>query len=232
MRTLAEQSVLTDNGRRIASGMSSPRLAELRQSFETIRLVQLDDFVDAEIVATVLARTVEKVRMYALRDETPHKVEPGRLYGGARFSIVDWGSGEGSDHDQATREAIREGFSLGGLDDLCAAISHDVKPLVERITGEHLTYDRPLLFIYGEGDFIDPHGDSTTKRRVMVQLPVCFNCRNALRVLKNGYLEPFYDEPGCLRILGPGVWHDVLPVLRLMPDRDPLRVMVSMKFDF
>jgi hypothetical protein len=51
-------------------------------------------------------------------------------------------------------------------------------------------------------------------------------------VLKNGYLEPFYDEPGCLRILGPGVWHDVLPVLRLLPDRDPLRVMVSMKFDF
>jgi hypothetical protein len=224
--------LLTAHGARVLSQLSGSQVEALRDTYGRLRFFQLEDVLEPRTVVDVVERTLPRARAFALRDETPHTVEPGRLYGGARFNLIDWGIDEGSVHSDEERRQIQSAFAEGGLEAAAAELAEAVRPFLAVVTGEDVSYDRPLLLLYGEGDFIDPHGDSTTKRRVMVQTPVCFGCRNALRVLEDGFLELHYDEPGCLRVLGPGIWHDVLPVLRLEHDRPPERVLISLRFSY
>jgi len=224
--------ILAEQGAALVSRLEGARVGELREIYRQLRFVQVDDMVRPDRLAEVARRAAELARPYTTRCERPHDVAPGSLAGGYRFDRIDWGAHAGSRHGEEDRAALRAVFDASGLSRFAGELAQAALPFLEAVVDRELSYDRVFLLVYREGDFIDPHGDSQVGQRLMVQMPACFGCRTALRILKDGYLEPFYDEPGCLRILGPGIWHDVLPILRLEPDRPPERVLVSLRFSY
>ncbi len=127
--------------------------------------------------------------------------------------------------------AIHRAFDRHGLHAWAEELVGAALPGIEAVTGHRLRYDRVFLLAYRERDFIAPHGDTQTSQRIMVQFPVAFACRTAFRVLEDGWLEPYYDDLGALRIMGPGIWHDVLPVLRL-DHREPERIVVTIRLPY
>jgi hypothetical protein len=229
---MASGAILTEQGMELVSDPAGARAGSLRETYQQLRFVQVDSMVRPDLFADVVARTLVLARPYATRREQPHRIASGALAGGFRFDRIDWGPHEGSRHSRRDREALQAAFDAGGLGPFATGLAHLLLPFLEAVTGRKLGYDRVFLLVYGEGDFIDPHGDAQTSPRLKVQIPVCFGCRSALRVLKDGFLEPFYDEPGCLRLVGAGIWHDVMPILRLEPERPPERVLVSMRFPY
>jgi hypothetical protein len=204
----------------------------LRQTYRQLKFVQVDDFVHAGVLTDVALRATSAAQAYATRVVKPHEIRTGYLNGGSRFDRIDWGPHEGRVHDETARSSIRAAFDTSGLSSFVDRLLGEIKPWIEFVVGRALLYDRTFLLVYGESDFIGPHGDTQTSRRIMVQMPVNLNCRGALRVLRDGWMEPYYDEPGCLRILGPGIWHDVLPVLALDRARPTQRVLVSARLPY
>lgn len=204
-----------------------------RDTYQQLKFVQIDDFIQEGVLTRMIERVLPEARKYGIRKEIPHKISPGLLHDGNRYERIDWSpppvEGELSEEQKQKLRAI---FQAGGLDPFAKQLAALIQPFLEFIVGRKLRYDKVFLFVYREGDFRDPHGASSTSPRVLAQMPVSFASRGAIRVLKNGFLEPFVDEPGCLRLLGAGMWHDVPPVLRLYRDQAPLRVVVSLRFPF
>jgi hypothetical protein len=215
-----------------ASAISQPWDEALQRTYRELKFVQVDDFVRAEVLTDAATRAASAAKAYATRVVKPHEIRTGYLNGGSRFDRIDWGPHEGRIHDEAARRSIRGAFDASGLSSFVDRLLVEIKPWIEFVVGRRLLYDRTFLLLYGESDFIGPHGDTQTSRRVMVQMPVNLNCRGALRVLRDGWMEPYYDEPGCLRLLGPGIWHDVLPVLALDRARAAQRVLVSARLPY
>jgi hypothetical protein len=220
--------ILTASAREILAGP----VDELCASFAALQVVQLDDFVRAEVLRRIVGRVLPMVRPYAVRIERPHRLTPGTMVDGRRFWRIDDGPFAENKHTEADREAIHKAFDLSGLTAFAAGLFAAAQPTFEALTGRSLRYDRVFLLDYGEGDFIAPHGDTQTSRRILVQMPVTFNCRTAFRALRDGWMEPFYDDPGSLRLMGPGIWHDALPVLRMPGQGPPERVIVTLRLPY
>jgi hypothetical protein len=222
-------SVLTERGNRLLSG-SPP--AGLRAEYARLRFVQLDDVTDAARLDAVMGDLLPRVLPYSMRTERPHQISTGLLRDGCRLERVDVTSSAGGTPSAAAEEAVRAAFSDTGLTAFVDELLAGALPFVAELVGRRLRYDRTFLQVYREGDFIAPHGDTQTSRRIMLHLPVTLGCRTALRVLRDGWMEPYYDEPGSLRVQGPGIWHEVLPVLRLDRATDPLRVVVTVRLPY
>lgn len=205
---------------------------DARRTYQELRFLQLDNFVQSGVLEQIVLELMPRVREYATRTVKPHEIETNYLGPGRRFDRIDFGPHAGRRHDSRQEEAIRRAFDETGLTTFIDGLLRAAKPFVEWVTARRLEFDRVFLLAYREADFIGPHGDTQTSERIMMQLPVALNCRTAMRVLKDGWMEPFYDDPGTLRIMGPGIWHDVLPVLRLTPDRDPERVLITARLPY
>jgi hypothetical protein len=222
-------NVLADPGRRLVSEPVDP---ELRETYTKLRFLQFENFVDGDALAGIIADLLPQVRPYAVRLVKPHEVSEGLLREGRRFDRIDAGPFKGELEAEADKQAVRDAFDRSGLTGFVAELLTSVQPFVEDVVGQKLEYDRTFLLSYGEGDFIAPHGDTQTSRRIMVQMPIAFGCRTAMRVMRDGWMEPYYDNPGSLRIHGPGIWHEVLPVLRLDDAVTPERVLVTARLPF
>ena len=196
------------------------------------KFVQLDDFVSSEQLTAIVERVLPLVRRYSVRVVRPHRISEGSLEGGRRFDRIDWGPFDDNQHTEADKSALRTAFSEAGLESFASQLLEEAMPFFEAVAERRLSYDRVFLLGYKEGDFIAPHGDTQTSRRVLVQMPVVFGTRTAFRMLTGGWMEPFYDEPGTLRLMGPGIWHDVLPVLRWRPDVTPERIVVTLRLPY
>ncbi len=231
LREMTEVSFLTKHGRQLISQEPDTNLFAMRDTYQQLKFVQIENFVQPDVLTNMVAHILPQAREYMARKEIPHQISEGLLSGGSRFGRIDW-SPPAVKLSSEVQEAIQSIFEKNGLIQFAVELSQLALPFFEFLVDRKLRYDRPFLLVYDEGDFIDPHGDSSTSQRVLVQMPVSFATRGAVRVLKNGFLEPFVDEPGCLRLLGAGIWHDVPPVLRLYPDHTPLRVLVAVRFAF
>jgi hypothetical protein len=227
MRT-AGAEVLTDTGRQtVATGAGLAR-----ETYDRLRFVQLEDFVDGQALTDIIGSLMPEVRRYAARIIRPHEVSAGLLYEGRRFSRIDPGVFEGADTRPDHRAATQAIFDGSGLTAFIGSLLAEALPFFEDVTSHRLRFDRVFLLSYGEGDFIAPHGDTQTSQRVMIQMPVTFHCRCAMRVMRDGWMEPYYDNAGALRLHGPGIWHEVLPVLRLRDDADPERVLITARLAY
>ena len=63
-----------------------------------------------------------------------------------------------------------------------------------------------------------------------MQFPITCGSVGGVRVLSDGFLRMHYDAAGSMNILGPGVWHDVPPLLRGESGVDPYRVNIGFRF--
>lgn len=252
---MTPKDLLSSHGAGLLEAGPSP---ELMDAYKKDLFLQVDDFIDESGLRGVLNRLLPEVRQHALRVSRPHKVSVGSLQGGRRLSRIDagcrsrWVNGAAVPAAACSRcepgpggEAIPEGhtpedvsiavkqaFGRSGLLDFCDSLAEQAIPWIEKLTGVTLDYDRCFLLTYGEGDFIAPHGDTATSRRILLQMPVPFGCDSAMRVMHDGWMELRYDRPGCIRIMGPGMWHEVLPVQRRPGGPDPERVLLTLRLPF
>lgn len=204
--------------------VAGPELARARADYDTYGCAQLDDVVDVVDLRTALHDLYAGLVSLGERRMAGHEVGPGTLTGGFRFTRIDPAT---SQPEAASR--ISEAFTRSGLAEWAAALAGMATPWLAELTGYRLTYDRPFLLAYREGDYIGPHGDQYDGHRVNVQLPLAYGCVCGMRVLRDGFLETHYDRDGCLRVLGPRMWHEVPALLRQHPDVAPLRLVLSLR---
>ena len=234
-RDTTRTDVLTATARDLAASVTADvdgRRQALKNTYEELRFVQIEDFVNGELLAGIVRELMPQVRPHAIRVVRPPEVSTGVLRNGRRFGRIDPAPFEGGDLGPERRAIVRAAFDASGLSEFVAEMLAGSLPMVEAITGRKLRYDRTFLLTYGEADFIAPHGDTQTSRRVMLQMAVSTGCRTAMQVMRDGWMEPYYDNPGALRIHGPGIWHEVLPVLRLDDDLLPERVLVTARLPY
>ncbi len=222
-------TALSETGRRL---VAAPATEDLRQEYERLRFLQLEGVTDGDRLDKIITEVYPRVVDHTVRVVKPHEISTGLLREGRRFGRIDTEDFAGGSSPAAAKAAVRTAFDESGLTGYVEELVAEVRPFVEDVVGRRLRYDRAFLLTYNEADFIAPHGDTQTSQRIMLQLSVTYGCRTALRVLRDGWMEPYYDNPGALRIHGPGIWHEVLPVLRLEPDVDPLRVLLTARLPY
>lgn len=227
--------VLTATGQSLARAETADAAThrqELADTYSRLRFVQIEDFVRGDLLAAIMGDLMPQVRRYTLRVVRPHEVSTGMLREGRRFGRIDPAAFEGGDLGPEGQAAVQAAFDASGMTSYVAGLLTQSLPLVQEITKRKLRYDRTFLLTYGEADFIAPHGDTQTSRRIMLQMPVSTGCRTAMRVMRDGWMEPYYDNLGAFRIHGPGIWHEVPPVLRLDDDTEPERVLVTVRLPY
>jgi len=224
--------VLTVTGRNLVSSDADDGRRVLAKTYEKLRFVQFEDFVNGERLAGIVRELMPEVRRHTIRIVRPPEVSTGTLRNGRRFGRIDPAPFEGGELSPQGRAAVQAAFDASGLSGFVTDLLAASLPIVEDITGRKLRYDRTFLLTYGEADFIAPHGDTQTSRRVMLQMPVSTGCRSAMQVMRDGWMEPYYDNLGALRIHGPGIWHEVLPVLRLDNGDEPERVLITARLPY
>lgn len=212
--------------------LAQPDRAELQKTYAELRFLQFGDFVAGDTLAALVRDLLPAVLPHAARIVRPHEIDVGLLRGGRRFWRIDPGAFEGGANSAEGAAAIAAAFERSGLAGFVREVVEATQPFVEEVVGHRLRYDRTFLLAYDEADFIAPHGDTQTSRRIMLQMPVPFACQTAMRVLRDGWMEPYYDHLGAFRVHGPGIWHEVLPVLRADPQRDPVRVLVTARLPY
>lgn len=228
-------SVLTASGHGLvaaAAGRSGDGGQVLADTYRKLRFVQIEDFVRGDVLAGIVQDLMTEVRPYTSRVVRPHEVSTGLLREGRRFGRIDPAPFEGGSLSPKGRASVQAAFDRSGLTAFVAQLLSECLTLVEAVVGRPLRYDRTFMLVYGEADFIAPHGDTQTSRRIMLQMPVTTGCRTAMRVMRDGWMEPCYDNLGALRIHGPGIWHEVLPVLRLDDNVNPERVLVTVRLPY
>lgn len=224
----SDKEVVTATGYEILAGSA----AKFSETYAATSFVQLDGVVPASSLRTVVERAVRATQQYACQVVHPPEIGRGSFRDGKRFSRVDYGDHEHIPLSVAEKAAVREAFVASGLSQFIERLVEQWLPFVEDVAQHRLRFDRCFLLCYREGDLIAPHGDSQTSRRVMLQMPVTDGCRTVFRVLQDGWLRPFYDDPGTLRILGPGVWHDVPPVVASSPGASARRIVVTARLPY
>lgn len=108
-------------------------------------------------------------------------------------------------------------------------LAEAVTPTVRKIVGQY-SYESGNMFLYCEGDYAGLHNDNDNGNRVNVQFPLSLNSVGGIRILINEQLKMFYDQPGCLNLLGPRVWHEVPPLLRLPASPAPERTNLTLRY--
>ncbi len=211
-------------------------IAAFRQEYRRIGILQIENFADRAKLSTlgeVLRR--ELLPFYStqngVRPPRLLTVEGGtsRMYVGYKVSCLD----PTVPHLFATPEeqlALTAKFAELGLVDLGEHLARVIEPLLKAILEKPVAYQHFFCLVYQEGDYIGPHDDAAMGDRVNVQFPITFAAATGFRALKDEAWELYYDTPGSVRILGPNVWHEVLPVLRLDQQQEALRLILSLRF--
>ncbi|WP_214411209.1 phytanoyl-CoA dioxygenase family protein [Sphaerisporangium fuscum] len=156
----------------------------------------------------------------------PHTTGPaGTLLGGGRLRRVDTGSLERDGQGDALASVLR----AVGLVEFGRLLADRLAPILRHVIGPAV-YERMFFNLYDEGDYISPHDDAHMGDRIDVTFPVTLDGVGGLRVLSGGYLETHYDGEGAMSVLGPRVWHEVPPLLRVSPERPPRRLTITMRY--
>jgi hypothetical protein len=201
----------------------SSRLQRSAAYYAAYGLVTLEDVVDTSELRTTLRAIHDEVGHLVQERHQRHVPRDGFLDVGHRFARLD------TTPDIPGAEVVAKCFTAHGLDHWAAEFAATSLSWIGDVTGYDLTYHRPFLIVYREGDYIGPHGDKYDGHRVNIQIPVVYDAVSCMRVLQDGYLEPQHDRDGVVRLLGPRMWHEVPPLLRSRADVEPLRLVLSMR---
>lgn len=205
---------------------------ELRAEYGKLGVIQIPDFLLAEKAASLGERLYEIFHPFTARSEKLARVlhvDGKSILGSSfRFSRVDPNFPE---IDERQRGVLMERFAEVGLERFGGELGRMATPLVRYLTGnEELSYQKIYVFLYEEGDYIGPHTDAHLGDRVNLQFPVPLGAATGFRALHEGRFHLYEDTLGSARILGPDVWHEVLPVLRTNSEVRPRRVLISLRY--
>lgn len=201
---------------------------EAREQYQARRFAQMDRAIDGSQIRGALSRLLPIVRRYAEQSLRPPEGSGHAFNGGYRYERIDPGVPQSS-FAREEDTFVRQAFEDSGLNRLVGELWDSTSESLNEIVGTRLALDRCFLLRYRERDYIAPHGDSQKNGRVLVQLPVPFNTVGVFRAMTGEWFEDFYDRSGSLRILGPGIIHEVPPVLRTNPEADPERIIVTIR---
>ncbi|GAA2455127.1 MULTISPECIES: StsF protein [Streptomyces] len=201
-------------------------LDALRAHYGAHRCAQIPQVADVTALKAAALSAYRQLGDEPLVDCQEHTTDGGGLGYGFRFQRIDAKS-DSPAHSARVTTVLRD----HGLLDWAEHAARQLLPVVDTITGRRLRYERVFLLAYREGDYIGPHGaeEDTDLDRFNLQFPLCYDTVGAMRILRRGYLEPMYDREGDARLLGPRMWHEVPPLLRLPQGGDPLRLVVSLR---
>jgi hypothetical protein len=196
--------------------------------FRDLDVVQIPDVVDHTALTGMLEPWLDELTRVAVRDEQPDRIKESHLTMGGRYGRVDVG------HplvDSVHAKQMASVLWRSGIHERSERLATEIAPLVHRITGVMSEYVRPQVLLYEEQDYLGPHTDRQSGDRYNVQLPATWFGVSGLRVFQHLGQIVFRDEPGALRVLGPGVWHEVLPVMRTSQNLQPRRAVLSLRFE-
>lgn len=227
---LKASELLSDKARGL---LTTPSTAgEIRDEYLRMGVVQVDGFLRSQQALEFGELMCEKLSSLYQVSEYAHdfvKLRGGGkvLTSGYRFGRVDPTFGQ---KDVKRREAIEHVFEEIGFKSLSSSLGKDLESFVRYVISKDVTFKYGYCFIYKEGDYIGPHNDAQTGDRVNVQFPIALDAASGFRVLgEDGRFQLYYDRIGCVRILGPEVWHEVLPVLRI-GEKSPRRILISLRY--
>ena len=199
---------------------------DLQKEYAAAGFLKIANILPAEAL-TRLVTTVLPV-LSVIAEEVTLRQEPGadhKLSDGARFRRVD----PYCVRHPASREKMSTLLRELGLTELGALLAERLTPLVHHVAGR-VSFERTYFYVYEEGDYISVHDDRHVGGRVDVQFPVTLGTVAGVRVLSEGLLRMHYDATGSMNVLGPNVWHDVPPILRLTPEVAPRRFNMGFRF--
>jgi hypothetical protein len=211
-----------------ATGMiSQEQLAEYTARFRELGFVQIPRIVDSQCLARTYKLIEEFIDNNSVLFERPERPDLNRQLTGFRMRRVFLET-----HLSGFRNDLTNEYWLEQRRELVLFVnrlSKSIMPLIEEVAGD-CSYKYSTFFLYYEGDYAGLHNDAEMGKRINAQMPLSLDTIGGIRILENEKLHMHYDSPGCLNILGPKVWHDVPPVLRLMEDRRPKRVNLTLRF--
>jgi hypothetical protein len=198
-------------------------VAPIRERFASDGFVKVADVLPAQPLVALVTDLLPIITTIA--EPVTFRQEPmpgGRLSDGARFWRVD-------PHCAPQADKLTRLLATLGLVEFGSLLSASLTPLLREIAGP-VSYQRTYVYLYKEGDYVSVHDDHHVGMRVDVQFPITLGSSGGVRVLSNGFLQMHYDTAGSMNVLGPGVWHDVPPLLRGESGGHPHRVNIGFRF--
>lgn len=192
-----------------AAGVPAPDVIHAaRERWIKYRFTEVADAVDPEWLRTEAAALWPVLRPIAEPVLVEPKIADGVLVAGMRYHRVDPGR---PGVPPRVKKSMLDVYERLKLQEWGAELSARVEPIIAAILDTPVRYDRVYFLLYEHDDYIAPHNDAQTGQRVNVQFPVVIGGTAGLRVLDWAW-HTYYDTPGLLRILGPEVWHEVMPL--------------------
>lgn len=209
--------------RRFTANPPLDAIERAREHWNTYRFAEVPDAVDPDWLRAQAAVLWPALRPIAETSVSAPRVANGAVADGWRLKRVDPGR---PDVPDAIKGPMNELYARMKLQEWGADLSRQVEPIVSAILGNVVRYDRVYFLLYENDDYIGPHNDVQTGPRVNVQFPITVGGVAGLRVLDYDW-HTYRDTPGLLRILGPLVWHEVLP---LLGGPDAYRLNISLRY--
>jgi hypothetical protein len=200
----------------------------VRARFTAWGAAQFHDVVDAAALNGLLEPALDALDEVAVRNQTRDRLAANRITLGGQHSRVDAGH---PSVDEARAELMAEVLRSSGIERAAADMAAAAASVVEMVTGGRLRYARAQILLYGADDYLGPHTDVTSGPRYNVQTALTRDCASGLRVFGAAGPRILPDWPGTLRVLGPNVWHEVLPLLPSGPAARPRRIVLSLRFE-
>src|SRR5258708_28657578 len=110
--------VLTVTGRNLAASGTADAdggRQALAKTYEKLRFVQIEDFVNGDLLAGMVRELMPEVRRHTIRVVRPPEVSTGMLRNGRRFGRIDPAPFEGGDLGPEGRAAVQAAFDASGL---------------------------------------------------------------------------------------------------------------------
>jgi hypothetical protein len=205
------------------AGKTPVQVSEARQAWVSNNFAEVEGVVSPDWLRWVAVTLYPHLLQVAERHEVKSEFKDGRPGGGQRLSRVDPGRPGVPDAVLAQMREVYDHFSLPRFGE---QLAEDLKPLVDEVLGGSVQYERVYFLLYGPDDYISPHDDKQTGQRVNVQLPICIDGLAGLRVHHGDWITHI-DRAGLLRFLGPGVWHEVLP---LIGQPNAMRMNITLRY--
>jgi len=204
-----------------------PRAKKLRDAYQRLGFVKVSSVLPASPFSEFFALLLPLLSRICEEVSQKHQVQSGNVLSDAwRFRRID----PYCLRNPVTREMMSTLLEDIGLSSFTSMLASKLTPLVGYIVGP-VRYTRSYFYLYLEGDYISVHDDHHVGDRVDVQFPVSIGTVGGIRILSDGFLTMFYDDIGSMNILGPRVWHDVPPIMRISSSVDPTRLNLGLRFE-
>lgn len=207
----------------VKQGVTPEAVVEAARSWRDASFAEVEDVMSPEWLRWFAVSLYPALLEVSEAHVVPSKMHEGRPSGGQRLHRVDPGRPQVPEEVVERMAAVYDKYDLWSLGERLAG---DLAPIVSAVLGEKVRYDRIYFLLYGLDDYISPHDDKHVGPRVNVQLPVCVDGIAGLRVHQDDW-KTYVDKSGLLRFLGPGIWHEVLP---LIGEPNAMRLNITLRY--